>query len=249
MNRNAIGITMFVAIAAFLLADTPAMAGLGLISKFSGSNLSNFDFYKILDQGTATNVQFSSPGSDLIVTSVGADGAEQVLFLHQTASLGVNEELQATGPPGPVNGPNDFGLAVGETPTDLGNGVAGDNRSLADYMFISYRNPNTQLNSRGFNGNAELSQVQAFGVNATKLYIHRTAANTAELGYYDNGVKTSVRSITVANTSIFNNVGFYVDLRANGAGYNGLDNLRIVPEPAGLALVGLGGLLMLIRRR
>jgi hypothetical protein len=78
-----------------------------------------------------------------------------------------------------------------------------------------------------------VAQIQAFGVTTTQLFIARTATDTVELGYYAGGVRTIMRTENVgANTSIFNNIGFYSDLRADAVGYNGLDNLQITTGTA-----------------
>jgi hypothetical protein len=157
-----------------------------------------------------------------------------VFLRNDGVTLGINEELQIDGPATRVGTANDLGLVIAETPTSLVG--AGDNRAAADFLFISFRN-NTQLNSRGFNGGVEVGQVQNFGVNATKLFIARTGTNSVELGWYDGLTRNVSRSMTVADTNIFSNVGFYADLRNDGGGFTGLDNLQIVPEPGSLMLM------------
>jgi len=217
-------------LAAALLAALPAAAApIGLIDAFDDADLSDYTLTKILDQGSADNVVFSSPAGLLEATSVGADGAEQVLLLNNTGvSLDVGEELQIDNAITAATG-NDLGLAVGATPTA---GVR------ENYLFISFRSA-TQLNTRGFLGASEIGQVQAFGVNADTLFIARTAADTFELGYYDGASRNIVRTETGADPSIGDNVGFYADLRADGASFSGLDNLRIVPEPTAALLAAL----------
>ncbi|WP_425395564.1 PEP-CTERM sorting domain-containing protein [Aeoliella sp.] len=239
-----------VAILTALVAGNAAQAGpVGEIDNFDTAGVSEYDFFKILDQGPTTNVSFSDAGGNLSVLSTGADGAEQVLFFRNDGvSLGVNEELQVDGP-ATVNGANDLGLAIGATPTDLGDGSSGDTRSSADFLFLSFRS-STQLNSRGFVGGSEVGQVQAFGVNADTLFIARLDNDNIEIGYYDGAARNVLRTETPASTDIFNNVGFYADLRGDGNTASGLDNLRIVPEPASFVLAGLAALgLVAVRRR
>lgn len=241
------------------LGGAAVMAGpQGLIDDYGDTSLSEYTLYKVLDQNAGnTNTSFSSPSGDLTVTSVGTTGAEQVLFFRSDYTLGVGEELRVDGPPTPVGSTNDFGLAVGATPTSLGDPEAGDNRSAADYLFVSYRSA-TQLNHRGFVNGSEVGQHQEFGVNADVLFIARPTSDSIELGYYDGSTRNILTDgggqaayTGLTDLSIFDNVGFYVDLRNDGAGYNGLDNLRLVPEPASvvLTLLGLVGLVGLIRRR
>jgi hypothetical protein len=236
-------------LACLALSSSAALAApIGLIDDFNTPGLSEYTFYKRLDQGAGTtNILFSDAAGTLDATSVGTTGAEQVLFFRNDGvSLGVFEELQIDGPATKLGTANDLGLAIGATPTGLAG--AGDNRATADFLFISFR-ATTQLNSRGFNGGVEVGQVQNFGVNATKLFIARTGTSTVDLGWYDGTTRNVTRSVTLVNPSIFDNVGFYADLRNDGGGFTGLNNLQIVPEPASIAmLVGSLGLLAIRRR-
>jgi autotransporter-associated beta strand protein len=197
----------------------PSTLTVTTIDTFSDTSLTEYTFTKILDQGAVTNTSFSSPAGIIASTSTGADGAEQVLFLRNDGfNLDVGEELRVDNALTQANG-NDLGIVVGATPT------AGVRQN---YLFVSFRGP-TQLNSRGFIGSTEVGQLQAFGVTVSDLFIARTDTSVFELGYYDNnGTRTIMRTEDVgANVSIANNVGFYSDLRADGVGYNGLDNLVI----------------------
>jgi hypothetical protein len=235
-------------LASLALGSTAAVAGpIGMIDDFNTPGLAEYSLFKRLDQGAGTtNISFSDAGGTFSGTSTGTTGAEQVLFLRNDGvSLGIFEELQIDGPATRVGTANDLGLAIAVTPTSLVG--AGDNRATADFLFISYRN-NNQLNSRGFNGGVEVGQVQNFGVNATKLFIARTGATTVDLGWYDGLTRNISRSVTVANASIFDNVGFYADLRNDAGGFTGLDNLQIIPEPASIAMM-LGSLGLLAMRR
>ncbi len=230
------------------LGSSATLAGpIGLIDDFNTPGLAQYTIYKVLDQAgaPASNISFSDSSGALASSYAGANAAEQVLFFRNDGvTLGINEELQIDGP---VTGTgNDLGIAIGATPTSLVG--AGDTRALADHVFISFRSP-TQLNSRGFNGGVDVGQVQNFGVDADKLFIARIGTNTIQLGWYDELTRNVSRTINAVNTNIFNNVGFYSDLRANGVGFTGLDNLTIIPEPTTFALTGMSVLGLLVARR
>lgn len=219
-----------------------------LIDDFNSDTSANYTTFKLLDQNAGTtNVSLVISGGTASNTSSGTTGAEQSLHLNTTTiSLAVGESLVGITPTVSGSG-NDFGIVIAATPSSsLGNPVAGDVRNGTNFLFISFRSP-TQLNSRGFAG-SEVSQAQAFGVDADSLYIERTGTNTFDFGYFTGLTKTSMVARTVADGSVFNRVGFYSDLRADGAGYNGFDSLNVIPEPSAALLGGLG-LIGLLRRR
>ncbi|TWT90265.1 hypothetical protein Mal64_06500 [Pseudobythopirellula maris] len=214
-----------VALIGALLAASASAGPVGVIDEFDDANLTEYTLTKILDQGTTSNIAFSSPSGMLEVASTGADGAEQVLFLRNDGfGLAEGEELRVDIDLTIAGAVNDLGIAVGATPTA---GVR------EDYLFVSMRSA-TQVNSRGFIGVSEIGQIQNFGVDVEQLFISRPAASTFELGYYAGGARTVMRSEDVgANISIGDNVGFYADLREDGATIAGLDNLRIVVQLPG----------------
>lgn len=238
----------FSACAAMLLMFVGSNTSATTIDDFDTPGLGEYTFSKMLDQGTATNVSFSDASGTIDVTSMGSDGAEQVLLLRGDVSLAQGEQLVVDAPTSFND--RDFGLAIGQAHADLGDGNAGDNRNAADYAFIAWRSA-SQLNSRGFVGGSEIGLGQEFGVNATSLFIARLPNDDIEMGWLDGGTRNVHRTITPTTTDIFSNIGFYADVRGDGNGFAGADNLRIVPEPATLALAGLGltCLLTMPRRR
>lgn len=251
--------------AAVLAIGTSASAQ--LIDDFSDTDLSEYTFTKVLDQGDGTtNVSFSSPSGALQVNSAGSSGAEQVLFLRDDFALDVGERLLADVDPS-TGWDRDLGIAVAatDTPTGLGS-TAGDVRS--DYVEVSFRSDN-QVVSIAVNDTTEASG-QEFATtdyngeqfNTTdplSLYIARLSANEFEVGWFQNGTFHAltnnggvINPYVVDNADVGLALGFYADVRADlAASPVTLDNLRIeaIPEPASLGLLGLGGLAMLRRRR
>lgn len=55
-------------------------------------------------------------------------------------------------------------------------------------------------------------------------------------------------SMDVANTAVGNAIGLYSDMREVNT-FGTFDDLEIIPEPATIVLLGLGGLSLLRRKR
>ena len=223
-----------------LAAATAASAV--VIDDFGTPGLPEYTRTVILDaNGGASNVAaFSDANGFLEYNTTTYDGIEQAALIRNGLTLGVGEELQADFA---VTGSQDLGLYVGgTTPT---TGVRND------YVAVYARGTDTRLFSRGFDGTSELPlSTTAADVPYDSLFIARTDVNTYELGYYDGDVRNIIvtRMPTTANDGDV--VGFYTDVRLGGT-LASADNLSIVPipEPASMALLGLGGLAALRRRR
>ena len=228
--------TLTVAMALLALAVSPAAAA--LIDDFSG-DLSNYTSTVILDAngGGSNAAAWQISGETLELATTAYDGIEQYAMIYNGLSLSVGQEVQMDLVHNGVS--QDLGLYVGGTTP-----VAGTRK---DYVSV-YGRHTGELFSRGFDGTSEYGQVGWISPAYTKLFIARTAANTYEAGYYDAGG----RSVMVTRTPSFANdgdvVGFYADVRAAGTLGN-IDNLTIIPEPASVALIGLGLAGMLVSRR
>jgi len=76
--------------------------------------------------------------------------------------------------------------------------------------------------------------------NPTAFYITRKADNVYEVGYYAGTTKTLAWTYTLADDAPHPGaaVGFYADFRANMKGM--VDNIRFIPEPGTLVLLGCG---------
>jgi hypothetical protein len=215
-----------------------------LVDDFSDTSLAEYTNTRIFDQGTNDGIVFSSPSGGLQATQSNYDGVEMHLLLRDDYSLAVGEILMAD----VVNysGNQDLGVAIAASasPTGIPDGSSGDQRS--DLLLSACRGSQQTINT-GFDGSTYLGTNQGWpGADVLTLYIERTSATTFDLGYDAGSGLVNVYTATVSNTNIGNAIGFYTDMRADNT-IGTMDNLRIVPEPATLALLGIG--LAFIRKR
>ena len=229
-----------------LSAGIASAGPIGLIDDFSGS-LAPYTATRVLKAtpGAPDNTgQWEISGGALQFNTSVYGGIEQYALTRTDVALGVGEELRADYLGG-NNGSQDIGLYVG-----AGHPTA---NVRADYVNVYVRN-NGQLYSRGFDGAAEMSLGGGSApANLESLFVKRLATDVFELGYYnDGGLRNivSTRTISGGNAAgIGDAIGFYADVRAAGI-RGGMDNLRIVPEPAaGLLALGAMGVVVMRRRK
>ena len=228
-----------------------AVAQAVVVDDFSG-DLSAYTKTRLLDNGAAElNVSFTNASGDLRVlytSPTGLNQAEQVAFLRSDCSLGIGEivrvdtiNLDTTG------GHLELGLMVAATatPTEL---------TRTNYVTMNLRNQTTDrlasqyASTAGYQNNTQIDKDFSL---VSGLYIKRIDADTFETGWYDLlGVENIIRTVDADSTTIGTVIGFYADMRSVTPGMHGaIDNLRIIPEPATLTLLGLGASLVLRRRK
>ena len=222
---------------AVALVASPATAAT-LLDDFSG-DLSNYTSYVILDAngGNSNTAAWQITGEALELATTAYDGIEQYAFIYNGVNLAVGEELQVD--VAHNGGSQDIGLYVGKAP------VAGVRES---YVAVYARYTGTHVFSRGFNGTTEMNLTAAVSTYDS-LFIARDGVNDYEAGYYDgtNRVVVADRDGLVPDVGQ-GYIGFYADVRGGGV-VGAADNLRIIPEPATVALFGLGLVGLLAPRR
>lgn len=208
-----------------------------VIDDFEDGILDGWTSTVILDAngGSSNTAAWEIVNGELTLNTSAYDGIEQYAMIKDGISLAVGEELQCDLA---HNGASqDLGLYVGGT-----DPVAGTR-----YDYVAMYGRGGQLFSRGFDDGSEYDLAGIWSSTSyDKLFIARTDINTFELGYYDG----ETRNVLVTRTPVYENaatvVGLYADVR--GAGTLGtVDNLVIVPEPATMAILGMGA--VLLRRR
>jgi hypothetical protein len=249
-----------------------------LIDDFSDTDLSQYTLSAVNDGTGLHAVSFASPTGDIRVSKAADTAHEQVLFLRDDYHLNVGETLLADVTGTVTNWDRDLGIAVGysKTPPSLAPGATGDVRT--SYVEVSVR-ANNQVVSYARKDAVNLASGQEFSgslynnpppapggvpqVSFTmlpdSLYITRLTETKFEVGWIDGGIQHALTGnnalimpydFTGATNVPGFAIGFYADVRATIAGSPvGLDNLRIIPEPATMLLLGIGSILALRRRK
>ena len=194
-----------------------------IVDDFS-DDLSNWTNTLILDAqnvGTNTSAFEINNNRQLELETTNFNGVEQYAFIYDGLSLGVGEEVRLDVPV-PISGNRNLGLYVGGTAPVPG--VLGfDTRR--DYIAV-YSGTNNRIATRGFDGTNEYNNIEATATNASTVFIAQSFANTFEVGFYRDGVRTvtAVRTPAFPNAASF--VGIYADARQQGT-IGTADNFRI----------------------
>ena len=226
-----------------LILGSAANANLVTIDDFSSGDLSAYTQTVILDVngGASNGTVFSTVAGELAVNTTGFNAIEQTAFTRTDSPLGIGDTLLLDVDD---NGNQDLGLYVGGTApvADLRN----------DYITAFARTQSNALFGSFF-GTAEQSTV-GFGTQSAiaSVFIRRTGDDDFEAGHVTVG-GDEVTEATFTDTGNDGSIiGIYTDIRGGG-GLGEVDNLRVhlaaIPEPGSLAVLGLGAMLVGLRRR
>lgn len=254
--------------AVLLSCSMVVVAQAQVIDPLTGS-LSGYTTTLVLDNssGVGSGVSFTSSASGLQANFVGTlSDPEQALFLAPSTSFSttfaVGDRLTVNAAVPVTTVQMDLGLAISATatPTAAGSGNAYNSRPTFDWASISVRpnqnaiRANSSISGTVVTGNGVISSVTPTTVS--QLYIDWVSADVFTLGYIDTSSVSHIsETVTFAGTSTIGTaIGFYGDMRATATSLGYLSNLTIspIPEPATMALCGLGGFLGLfgwMRRR
>lgn len=252
---------IFFAAAFGIASAVTASAATVVVDDFSGALSSQYVQTRVLDNGIAeANISFSTSGGALrssYATSTTLNQAEQVVLLRDDYSLAVGEMLTVDVSMAGVSSQYDFGIVVANTETPTAATVGNtDTRKTMQFAVSMIRPSDNSVRSFYYDGSLPTSLGSNDAVltadenTVAKLWIKRNTSSSISMGYTNNlGADFTSRTVTSFGSGVGTAIGFYTDLRTNGATFGTFDNLTIVPEPSSAALAGLAALGLMFRRR
>jgi hypothetical protein len=245
-----------------------ATARAQLIDDFSSAaTTNNYNRTIILAQNADGPMDLSITNGAIQVWRTYSSGntPQQDVFLRGDYSLGVGQTLRVDtlnvlGTNWSYN--SDFGITVAAQTNPLAAVYQGANVDVRSNEISMYIKPGSaEVGLAAFDGHVQLYSVHntipTGYTNITGLWITRTSAHVFDVGYTTTTDITYRAGLTFTNGSLGDDLvgsalGLYADVRATGYSPAWLDNLRIIPEPSTVALIGMGlgcGAMLLRRKR
>ena len=229
----------------FLVCMVAVASQAVVIDDFSDGDLSDYTATVILDTdaaGGANDVSWEVAGGALQVVTNNYQSIEQSAFIKNGYTLSVGEELTVD-------------IAHNGASQDLGLfvGLAPEFNNRREYINVYARN-SSEIYSRGFSNVVSGEMNLKGGVISEsaydKLFLARDGEYDYEAGYYNGDTRVVIADRNGLSFGGSDDlvIGLYTDIRAVGT-LASADNLSIVPEPATMALLSLGGFLAVRKRK
>ena len=232
-----------------LIATALAMPNLAysatFFDDFSTDTSADYIYMSTFGEDTAT---WNVSGGTLNMPVKGGLATTANLF-YDTATFGIGETVSVD-----ISGPDDVYLSVSTT-TRAANATGQDGVRF-NWM------PNGQFSARGYtNGSATttLSFDSSFvvgGPSSLTLYLTRETDNTYSAAFDSGSGLTQLNTTGGTEKQIFNagatgNGDLFIGVETYNTGVRNFDNFTVtaVPEPSAAALIGLGGIALILRRR
>lgn len=174
---------------------------------------------------------FSVSGGTLSLDSAGGN---TFTVFHNTAKLEVGETLSV-----------DISRTGGDIRLSVSTAAVGPNFGGNNGFRLKYTGSTTIQAQAYGGGNTNFSDLTIASSDIT-LFITRDDADTLIFGHNSGAGDVTLGSRNVTGLPAG---GLFVGVESFGDFTNTFDNLQIIPEPGSLALLGLGGLLIVRRRR
>ncbi len=232
---------------------SPGLAA--IVDDFENDTLSSeWNQNLVLSQGAGATVSYDTTTNDGTLTHsfTGANGnAQQTMLLRDDVTLGVGEYMQSkvrTNNTGGENSQLFIGLAI-----DQGSETPADRSNLVALMIDARTSSNGQVAVQVGTGQSVMTSVTILPDTWYWLRITRTDATTLDFSFSSNGTDYTAFDGNTFDSATITGVAavgyFNGNARSTGTGTTQADDLQIIPEPASLALIGLGGLMIARRRR
>jgi hypothetical protein len=212
-----------------------------LIDDFEDGDVSDYTTVVMYDHdhdGVLNISVLEAVGGQWQVTTTVYDNIEQTAYIKNGYTLSVGQELQL-----------DFAHNGGDRAGGIFVGLMPTAGIRSNYINV-YAEANGTIYTRGFNGTSEMTIASVANADYTTMFIRRYGEYDYLAGFYDaSGAETILKDrigLVFGGTSDIV-IGLYTDIRAAGTVGVG-DNLTIVPEPATLAILGLGSLVLRKRK-